>query len=139
MAGGKFSRITKWYPERVEAYALAEEEKRMRLAVEYVRGMVRRKINRGNRSGDNPSLPGEPPKKVRGGLFNSIATDVRRGQGRMAVYGIVGSNMAYARRLELGFTGVDKLGRRYDQKPRPYLRPTLVENRDAIKKILGVR
>lgn len=132
-----YAKITQWHADRVVAAALAEQEKRMRVAVEYVRGMVRRKINRGNRSGNNPSLPGEPPKKVRGGLFTSIATDVRRGEGRFAVYGIVGSNMPYARRLELGFVGIDKLGRRYDQKPRPYLRPSLVESADAIKRILG--
>lgn len=109
----------------------------MRAAVEIVRGMVRRKINRGNRRGNNPSLPGEPPKKVGGGLFGSIATAVKRGTGRYAVYGVVGSNMPYARRLELGFVGMDKAGRRYNQAARPYLRPSLAETADQVKRILG--
>lgn len=133
----QFARITAWHADKVEAAALKEQERRMALAVEYVRGMVRRKINRGNRRGNNPSLPGEPPKKVSGDLFRSIATKVARGTGRFAVYGVVGSNLPYARRLELGFVGMDKAGRRYDQQPRPYLRPSIAENRDAIKRILG--
>lgn len=133
-----YARISKWHADKVIAAAIAEQEKRMRVAVEYVRGMVRRKINRGNRSGTNPSLPGEPPKKVRGALFMSIATEVRR-DARFGVFGIIGSNLPYSRRLELGFTGIDKLGRRYDQKPRPYLRPSLVESAEAVKRILGAK
>ena len=44
----------------------------------------------------------------------------------IAVY--VGSNEPYGRRLELGFVGTDKLGRRYNQAPRPHLRPALDSN-----------
>jgi hypothetical protein len=35
----------------------------------------------------------------------------------------VGPTMIYARRIELGFSGPDSLGRVYHQAPRPYVRP----------------
>ena len=38
----------------------------------------------------------------------------------------VGSDSPYARRIELGFTGHDSLGRYYDQAPRPYLLPAFL-------------
>ena len=42
----------------------------------------------------------------------------------------------YARRLELGFAGLDKLGRIYNQAPRPYLRAALQQTRGRLAKIL---
>ena len=49
--------------------------------------------------------------------------------------GRVGSNVEYARRIELGFVGVDSLGRKFNQQPYPYLRPALHKNE---KKIIGL-
>jgi len=43
--------------------------------------------------------------------------------------GAVGTNVEYARRLELGFVGTDSLGRNYNQKPRPHLIPAYERNR----------
>lgn len=43
----------------------------------------------------------------------------------------VGTNLPYARRIELGFSGTDALGRTYNQPPRSYLRKALDEQRDA--------
>ena len=37
-------------------------------------------------------------------------------------------------RLELGFKGVDARGRKVEQGPRPFLRPTISENGPAIVK-----
>lgn len=34
-----------------------------------------------------------------------------------------GFDPAYARRIEYGFVGTDRLGRRYNQPPQPYMRP----------------
>lgn len=45
---------------------------------------------------------------------------------------LVGTNVAYARRIELGFVGPDKLGRVYNQPAQPYLRPALYENQNKI-------
>lgn len=139
MTTTRYARITKWTPERVIEGALKAQERRMAKAVLIVKALVLRKINRGNRTGTNPSAPGEPPKKVSAWLFRSISTLVLR-RGRFVI-GVIGSdsNMApYNRRLELGFYGADKRGRNYRQAPRPYLRPSLAESRPAVAKILGV-
>lgn len=57
-----------------------------------------------------------------GTLRRSIRTEV---VDRTSV--VVGSDVPYARRQELGFEGPDKLGRVYHQGPRPYLRPAADE------------
>ena len=62
-------------------------------------------------------------------LRTSITNEVEETVGR------VGTNVEYARRVELGFVGVDSLGRHYNQAPKPYLRPALEKNRS---KILGL-
>ena len=64
-----------------------------------------------------------------GRLRGSITNEVEETIGR------VGTNVEYARRIELGFVGTDILGRKYNQKPYPYLRPALEKNRS---KILGL-
>jgi len=45
----------------------------------------------------------------------------------------IGTNVPYAARLEYGFIGKDKLGRRYNQPPRPYLRPALRESKGEVR------
>lgn len=122
-------------PRRVEAALIARLETNMRAATVYVKGQVQRKINRGNSTGDDPSLPGEPPKKVTGRLFQSITTDVFRSS--TAVIGRVGTNVEYAARLEFGFVGTDKAGRNVSQAARPYLRPALRESYTAVGKLLS--
>ena len=47
---------------------------------------------------------------------------------------VVGPNAPYGRRIELGFTGTDSLGRTYNQPPYPYLRPAYEENKDRVEK-----
>lgn len=44
----------------------------------------------------------------------------------------VGTNLVYARRIELGFSGTDSLDRSYDQAPQPYLRPAFDEHRNVV-------
>ena len=44
---------------------------------------------------------------------------------------IVGNDQPQGPRLEFGFVGADKLGRVYNQAPRPHIRPALDENRGA--------
>ena len=61
-----------------------------------------------------------------GRLRGSITNEVEETVGR------VGSNVEYARRIELGFVGVDALGRHYNQAPKSYLRAALEKNRIAI-------
>ena len=44
---------------------------------------------------------------------------------------IVGNDQPQGPRLEYGFVGADRLGRVYNQPPRPHVRPALDENRGA--------
>lgn len=132
---GKHSKITSWTPAVIMDKALDREEARMKLATVYVQGQAKRLVNRGNPKGDNPSRPGEPPKKVTGRLFGDIFARVERTKD--AVIGYVGTSVAYGRRLELGFVGRDSLGRLYHQLPRPFLRPALFGNVSRVKRILG--
>jgi HK97 gp10 family phage protein len=62
-----------------------------------------------------------------GTLRRSIRAEVQNG----AV--VVGSDAPYAARLEFGFEGADSRGRVYHQAPRPYLRPAIFENVEAVK------
>lgn len=108
----------------------------MRRAGIHLRDAVKKKINRGNPTGASPSLPGEPPKKVSGRLFNSITTsEPFELEDEIVVE--VGTNVIYARRLEFGFTGTDAAGRNVKQAARPYLRPTLQEEKGALGNIVS--
>lgn len=56
-----------------------------------------------------------------GRLRTSIVEELRHdGEGLLEV---VGTNVEYAPRIELGYTGTDSLGRTYAQPPHPFLRP----------------
>lgn len=74
----------------------------------------------------------EFPHRRTGTLFRSIKVlDKRKKLSRVEVD--AGSPVEYARRLEYGFMDTDRLGRRYNQKPRPFLRPALEENTGEIE------
>lgn len=72
--------------------------------------------------GTSPSPPGGPPGVLTGTLRRSIATRLIPGNAQ------VGTNVVYARRLELGFES---------QEPRPYLYPALKRNRAEIIRIIS--
>lgn len=74
--------------------------------------------------GEEPSLPGEPPKKIRGDLQRSIAYEMSSDRKSVKV----GSNLDYARYLELGTSKMEA---------RPFIRSTLDEERDKINNILA--
>ena len=67
-------------------------------------------------------------KVVSGSLRRSWRTE---SQGPYAAF--VGPTMIYARRVELGFSGPDSLGRVYKQPPRPYVRPAYTETLPKIR------
>lgn len=87
----------------------------------------------------NSAKGGEFPHRVTGNLFRNIPAvspvRIHKSSGQVEV--LVGSTMEYARRLEHGFMGTDKLGRRYNQQPRPFLRPALDENTGEVEKAIG--
>jgi HK97 gp10 family phage protein len=78
------------------------------------------------------------PHRITGNLMNSIK-EIRVTKKKYYVESQVGSDMVYAPRLEFGFVGTDKLGRRYNQRPRPYLRPALDENTVQIQKAFQLK
>ncbi|WLR50034.1 hypothetical protein LC040_12145 [Bacillus tianshenii] len=84
------------------------------------------------------SAEGDPPAVLFGQLRSSISFEIEQLPDRFV--GMVGPRgVPYARRLEFGFVGVDAAGRRYNQAPRPYLKPTFEEKREEIKQIVGGR
>lgn len=89
--------------------------------------------------GTNPSLPGEPPKKVTGTLQNSIDYAVVRSMHNISLFigvrkGTAGGNgspdTGYAGALEFGGPKIR----------RPFLRPTIENNKGVIRKLyLGTK
>jgi hypothetical protein len=75
------------------------------------------------------------PRTVTGDYRRSITSDVRR-EGGTAI-ATVGTTRPQGRRLELGFVGVDALGRHYNQPPFPHFRPALSKIEDAYTLALG--
>ena len=49
----------------------------------------------------------------------------------------IGTNVKYARRIEYGFVGRDRLGRNYNQSAQPYLRPGYEQQKDRIARIIA--
>jgi len=80
----------------------------------------------------NSGRGGAFPNRVTGNLMNSIK-ELRQTVEPNRVTSVVGSDMVYAPRLEYGFSGTDRLGRHYNQRPRPFLRPALDENEAQIQ------
>lgn len=83
----------------------------------------------------------EFPHRVTGNLFRNIAevspAVIKKTDERCEM--AVGSSMEYARRLEYGFSDTDSLGRKYNQPPRPFLRPALDENEAEVEEAIKLR
>lgn len=127
--------IKSWNTDAVVNAARGRVTSGMKKAMAYAVGRVRVKINRGNPTGDFPSLPGEPPKKVTGQLFASITSKVE--QERDEVVGTYGSGIVYARILELGYHGTNAAGQTVNFPARPYLRPVLNEDARAMVQLIA--
>ena len=80
-------------------------------------------------------VEGSQPHIRSGYLARSISFDGPRevGYGRWETK--TGPKAAYGRRIELGFTGRDSLGRNYDQPPFPYMRPGFEDSKPEIEAI----
>lgn len=90
----------------------------------YKTGTLRRSIHIGGHSGLVAGFG-------QGGGYSDIGGNVHNGP-HAEVW--VGTNLVYARRIEYGFIGADKLGRVYNQRPRPYLRPAFDTQVDAVNR-----
>jgi hypothetical protein len=141
----KTKRVTlEWYGENVSNEVRHHVARGMKKAVDFAVSQCKRKLNRsqptrgfssGRRMGLDPSEPGTPPKVVSSVLKNSITGRVERRQ--LGVRGMIGSNVIYARRQELGFFGTDSLGRYVHHEARPYLRPTIFENKQTLLRTIA--
>ena len=120
----------------------------VRKAAMYLEGEVKRAIGSGKKSGKTypvpgtnrtytASAPGETPAVMMSDYMNSITHAVKSSTNEIT--GTVGTNMAQAKRLEFGFVGTDKKGRKYNQAPRPHLKVTYEKHREKIRKILSER
>ncbi|NIU01086.1 MAG: hypothetical protein GWN01_09225 [Nitrosopumilaceae archaeon] len=107
----------------------------MTIATVFARDQVKLKLNRGQPTktfdsgriiGLDPSKPGEPPKKVTGQLQRSIIQRVVVKSKN--VFGLIGSTVDKAKFLEFGTTRM---------AARPFLRPTLQEERPKLRRILA--
>ncbi|HEY8414806.1 MAG TPA: hypothetical protein VIK99_03435 [Thermaerobacter sp.] len=157
--------ITRWRLEEFMRAARSHLRSGMTKAVLFCEVVAKQKVSRGNVDGTNPSKPGEPPKTVTGTLMANIGHDVAVTADE--VIGMVGVRKGpankYARRLELGFQGTVKVKahtrtqthawgrplktpkkvrvRAYsytvNQPARPYLRPSVTENKDQILKLIA--
>lgn len=67
--------------------------------------------------------PGTGPAVVTGRLRNSIVITEQGPVGKWGWQATVAPTVIYARRIELGFTGTDSLGRAYNQPAYPYFEP----------------
>lgn len=68
------------------------------------------------------------PRAITGEYRRSINMDIRR--GALGTVGVVGTNAAQGRRLELGFSGTDSMGRSYNQPPFPHFGPAVDKYKD---------
>jgi HK97 gp10 family phage protein len=73
------------------------------------------------------------PEIITGATRRNIR-EVRKEKSPVRCVSQVGSTLSHAMRLEKGFMDTDRLGRRYHQQPRPFLRPALDENEAEIQK-----
>lgn len=134
VAGGTV--ILEWNAGALLASVADKVELGMNLAMAALEQDARRQVGRIN-PGNMPSAPGEAPGTVSGRLAFNIDFEMAREEDAIRGFLGVRDDVRYALRLELGFVGVDSLGRRYDQAPRPFLRPTLLRNRARIVEIIA--
>ena len=87
-------------------------------------GMIGPPHRRRNR---NPSKPGQPPRVLHGRLRGSLAYSTKRTPKFITI--TLGANTVYARHLELGKPKGSKTDSKIGLAARPYLRPTIRENR----------
>jgi len=105
----------------------------MKEAMRFAEKSCKHLVSRGNKGGGNPSLPGEPPKVVIGNLRSSIDTaTVKDATGVSGFLGVRKSADAGRYGFWLEF-GTSKMA------ARPYLRPTIINNKDKLFRMIGKR
>lgn len=95
----------------------------------YRTGTLRRSIHVGGHTALTPDFALGPAQD--GARYSDIG-GAHNDRSNAEVH--VGTDVPYARRIEFGFMGQDRLGRTYHQTARPYLRPAFDETREAVVK-----
>lgn len=126
----KTVKLTRWRGKEFLKMTEAEQRRRMETATRFVANETKKEIStKGVKCGTEDgqrSGPGKPPHIECGQLRNSITTEVKKKRGQ--IIGRVGTNIKYAKFLELGTRLMGK---------RPFLRPTLQKVQKRVGKILG--
>lgn len=129
--------VTKKY-RRIVLSNLDMLEREMARAGLLVQSDARKSIQRGSRSGKTVTIggkshtrsaPGEPPKTDTGRLVANIFSILSADKQGV----IVGTDIAYGKRLEFGFTGSDAKGRSINQGARPWLQPAFERMKPKIQ------
>jgi hypothetical protein len=89
----------------------------------------------GSHAKGQPHVGGDKPNVVTGTARRSIRHEPVRSDGLAGAHTRVGPTVSYFRRLELGFSGVDSLGRRYDQPGYPSFEPAVKSTKDPLEQI----
>ena len=110
----------KWYGTEIYNKIHTEQKKRVNKAAIFLESYIKKSF------GTSPSQPGDPPGVDTGRLRNSIAHEIE--EQLWDIIGRVGTNVEYARDLELGNKQI---------KPRPYLRRAIEENKRELVNILA--
>ena len=116
----------RWHGEEFQRQVHEQWAKNIEAAAIHVKGEIKRSLRIGNKDGTSPSAAGDPPRRVTGRLSGSIAHEV----DRKKLIGRVGTNVLYAKFLELGTRKM---------AARPFIRLGLENARHAIARILAGR
>jgi len=69
---------------------------------------------------------------VKTGTLRRSIREIKKVRSPTRAESQVGTDIKYAARVEFGYTGPDKRGRKFHQVAQPYLRPALDNNKDKI-------
>ena len=97
----------------------------------YITGTLERSIHIGGHVSE--SAPGFTPHDVAGDYSDIGGEKIESNAASI----LIGTNLVYAKRLEFGFNGPDKLGRIYHQPAQPYLRPAVDTKKERAFKVIG--
>lgn len=136
-----------WNARKVEEALVALMTRNINASLAHLEATAKKRLARGNKSGKNPSQPGEYPKRVTGQLGAAVGFDPAKRVGNKVRgrFGVRGNSPAgpYARRQELGYVGLvevpahrrnslgfagTKVGAYsyyVDYSARPFIRPTV--------------
>lgn len=119
---------SRFYKDKIVVYYYQHMQKNVKNAVDMMVDYAKKLVSRPNPGGLYPSAPGEPPKLVTGRLRASIKGKVEPKKNRINGYVYTEDDIApYGIYLELGTSRM---------APRPFLRPTLINNRPKLRQML---